>query len=105
MQRNQRHAGPRVEVARKSWDNKTDLQDIPEGASVEVISLGRGDSNTARIVGGDGIVDEIAVVRGVEVLPKLVGKPFWMKTRTFAKHRDKMGQSVLFKARELGYLD
>lgn len=105
VQRNQRHAGPRVEVARKSWDNKNDLPGFPEDASVEVIPLGRGDSNTARVIGGDGIVDEIAVIRGPNKLPELAGKPFWMKFKTYAKHRDKMGQSVLFKARELGYLD
>jgi hypothetical protein len=105
VQRNQRHAGPRVEVARKSWDNPNDLPALPEGAKVEVIPLDRGDSNTARVVGGDGIVDEIAVIRGAESLPKLAGKPFWMKFKTYAKTRDKMGQSVLFKARELKILD
>ncbi len=105
VQRNQRHTGPRVEVARKSWDNRNDLPDFPEDASVEVISLGRGDSNTARVIGGDGIVDEIAVIKGVDRLPQLNGKPFWMKFKTYAKHRDKMGQSVLFKAHELGYLN
>ena len=104
VQRNQRHAGPRVEVARKSWDNPNDLPDFPS-KEVEVVSLGRGDSNTARIVGGDGILDEIAVIREVSELPELSGKPYWMKFTTYARHRDKMGQSVLFKAQMEGVLD
>src|SRR3989339_991411 len=98
VQRNQRHTGPRVEVSRKSWDNKKDLPDLPEGVEVEIVSLGRGDSNTARVIGGDGIVHEIAVIRKADSLPNLAGKPFWMKFKTFAKHRDQMGQSVIGKA-------
>lgn len=104
VERNERHAGERVEVARKAWDNPSDLPKIPEGAKFERHDLGLGDSNTARIIGGDGIVDQIVILSDLEELPALPGKPFWMKLQTYAETRDKMGQSVIGKAYMKGLL-
>lgn len=97
VMRNERHAGVRVEVARKSWSSPSDLP-LKDGR-VETFDLGRGDSNTARIVGGDGIQMNISVITGNGKLPELPGKLFWMKFYTFAKeHRDNMGAACVGKA-------
>jgi hypothetical protein len=104
VERNERHVGERVEVSRKAWDNPSDLPKIPEGAKFERYDLGRGDSNTARIVGGDGIIHNIVILSGLEELPELPGKPFWMKFETYAESRDQMGLSVLGKAYIKGLL-
>lgn len=98
VSRNERHAGVRVEVARKSWSNPSELP-LDPGVKVETFDLGRGDSNTARIVGGDGIQMNISVLTGNGNLPELPGKLFWMKFYTFAKeHRDNMGAAAVGKA-------
>jgi hypothetical protein len=98
VERNERHVGERVEVARKAWDNPSDLPKLPEGSKFERIDLGRGDSNTARIVGGDGIVHQIVILSNLKELPELSGKPFWMKLETYSDHCDQMGLAVLGKA-------
>ena len=98
VERNERHAGERVEVSRKAWDNPSDMPKVPDGAKFERIDLGRGDSNTARIDGGDGIDHKIVILSELTELPDLPGKPFWMKHETYADHRDQMGLAVLGKA-------
>lgn len=98
VMRNERHVGTRVEVARKSWSNPSELP-LEQGVKVKTFDLGRGDSNTARIVGGDGIQMNISVITGNGKLPDLPGKLFWMKFTTFAKeHRDNMGAAAVGKA-------
>ena len=105
VERNERHVGQRVEASRKAWENPTELMKVPEGSEVKIHDLGRGDSNTARIVGGDGIVHKIAIFSGIKELPELPGKAFWMKFDTYADHRDQMGLSVLGKAFIKGLLN
>lgn len=105
VMRNERHVGKRVETARKAWDNPSDMPQLPSGVEVKRHDLGRGDSNTARIVGGDGIRMEIVVISGFEKIPELPGKSFWMKFETFAeRHRDDMGNAAIGKAFMLGLL-
>lgn len=104
VERNERHVGQRVEASRKAWDNPTDLIKVPEGAEVKIHDLGRGDSNTARIVGGDGIVHKIAILSNIKELPGFPGKTFWMKFDTYAEHRDDMGLSVIGKAFIKGFI-
>jgi hypothetical protein len=98
VSRNERHAGVKVEAARKSWSNPSELP-LEVGVKVETFDLGRGDSNTARIVGGDGIQMNLSVITGNGSLPGLPGKLFWMKFYTFGKeHSDNMGAAAIGKA-------
>lgn len=95
----ERHVGRMVEVVRKSWDNPSVLPVLNSGAQIQEHDLSYGDSNTARVVGGDlGIVVKISILTKVVELPKLPGKLFWMKEETFADHRDLMGCAAIGKA-------
>jgi len=104
VMRNQRHAGERVEVARKAWDNPSNLPPEPSSVLSTPYDLGYGDANTARIIGGQ-IKLQIVILSGLTKLVDLPGKVFWMKAETFAeRHSDMMGAATIGKAFMLGIM-